>query len=138
MTKLNFQILFLLLLPFINWGQSNADIAASKAYFDHCQFKIIKTDTIVHHYTLGTINTPDYKTIDSTEIWADIILLDAPQYLDPIQLKQKVESIQNNNHIHKAFVFRDEQASFLFRMSSDYAYQQLKASDGYLGTFHWK
>lgn len=126
----------ILFIPIVGTAQNTWPRDTIPNAFNHLNFKIINIDTVVTHYSSGEYNSPDYKKTDSTKIWADIILNDAPKIIDPIQLKIKVEAIMKENKINKAFLFRDENSILLFRMSSLHAANLLKERDGYLGQFN--
>lgn len=125
----NFLLVLFMVFPLANYGQNHV---SKDSIIKHLNYEIINIDTVVTHYVIGV--NPPYRT-DSTSIWADIILKDAPNKMDTIQLKLKIETIMRENHINNAFVFRNEASSYFFRLSSDWAYKQLKAWDGYLGQF---
>lgn len=127
MMKYKHRLAFILFLPLTGIAQDMLE-----------KFELINTDTIVTHHVSGEYNSPNFIRIDSTQIWADIILEHTPDTIDFVQLKTKVETIMKANHINKAFVFRDKESSQLFRFSSLYAAQLLQERKGYLGEFNLK
>jgi hypothetical protein len=131
-------IVFIILLhPFITFGQdTNNDSSQVGLKYSDLKYEIINIDTIVTHYINGVYNTPNFKSSDSTKIWADIILINLPIKVDSASLKRKVEGIMKDNGISKASIFRDTYSSMLFRLSSSYAAKKLKERDGYLGQFN--
>lgn len=125
-----------LFLPILGTAQDLLQEDTVSKPFNQLNFEIINIDTVVTHYSSGEYNNQDYKKIDSTKIWAYIILNDAPKVIDSIQLKIKVEAIMKENKINKANLFRDEDSIMLFKISSLYAANLLKERDGYLGQFN--
>jgi hypothetical protein len=98
-------------------------------------YEIIHIDTIDFHYSSGKYNDPDAKKWDSTKIWADIILKNAPNKIDSSKLKLQIFAIMKRHGISKASVFRDEYSSLLAKLSSAYAYKKLKERHSYFGIF---
>ena len=103
--------------------------------YNHIKYDIINIDTIVIHFVDGKYNSPDFKRWDSTEVWADIILNNAPAKIDSVILKQQIIAIMKRHGIVKASAFRDEHSSMLARLSSLYAYRKLIEGKGYFGNF---
>ncbi len=137
-TMLSYKKIFaiVLFLPVTAFGQNILPQDTFSYTFNNLKFEIINIDTVVTHHVSREHNIPNFKQMDSTKIWADIILNDLPYIIDLVELKIKVEAIMKDNKIDKAFVFRDKNSSILFRFSSSFAAQKLIERNGYLGQFN--
>lgn len=128
-------VLIFLFLPLLVVGQKIVNKDSIQDNIINFKFEIINIDTLVTYYTGGEQINPNYKITESTKIWAHIVFIELPNIVDSIQLKRKVETIMKDNKINKAYVFRDEYSSFLFRASSLNAAKLLEERKGYLGEF---
>ena len=134
MKHLFYILIISVLLPFTILSQTNS--VKSNVNYDTLKYLIKNIDTIVSHYQTGKYGEPDFKRWDSTKIWADIIFSDLPGKIDSIKLKNRVITIMKAKGINKAFIFRNDWSSTLFRFSSFSAAQKLREIDGYLGVFN--
>lgn len=137
----NFNIIALIftLKTCFSFGQTtNKDSIPKKNLYENISYKLINIDTVVNYYSRGEINSPSYFRYDSTIVVADIIFENLPKEIDSFALRTKIEEIMTSYKLNKSFVFRNESSSFLYRLSSKWAHNELKKSNGFIGSFTLK